>query len=83
MLRQVWEETGYDVSPHFNPAVAPHNPDSTGPPPLLPPGSYPEDDWLEVMMREQRIRLYIVPGVPEDTLFETKTRKEISVSFFL
>lgn len=32
-------------------------------------------------MKEQRIRLYIVPNVSEDTLFETKTRKEISVSF--
>lgn len=32
------------------------------------------------MMKEQKIRLYVVPGVHEDTLFETKTRKEISVS---
>ncbi|KAI3484026.1 hypothetical protein L1887_53041 [Cichorium endivia] len=29
-------------------------------------------------MREQRIRLYIVPGVKENTKFETLTRKEIS-----
>lgn len=31
-------------------------------------------------MREQRIRLYIIQGVPEDTLFIPRTRKEISVS---
>lgn len=31
-------------------------------------------------MREQKIRLYIVPGVDESTQFETLTRKEISVS---
>jgi hypothetical protein len=31
-------------------------------------------------MREQRIRLYIIQGVPEDTQFIPRTRKEISVS---
>lgn len=30
-------------------------------------------------IKEQSISLYIVPGVPEDYPFETKTRKEISV----
>lgn len=77
---QVWEETGYDISPHFNPSVVPHKSDSATCPPPLPPGDYPEDDYLECVMKEQRIRLYLVPGVSEDTLFETKTRKEISVS---
>lgn len=40
----------------------------------------PEDskDYLDLTMREQRIRLYIVPGVKESTRFETLTRKEIS-----
>ena len=76
---QVWEETGYDVSPHFDPSVTPHSQDSTICPPPLPSASYPEDDYLEIMMKEQRIRLYIIPGVSEDTLFEPKTRKEISV----
>ncbi|GAK62859.1 DCP2-domain-containing protein [Moesziomyces antarcticus] len=40
----------------------------------------PEDsqDYLDLTMREQRIRLYIVPGVKENTKFETLTRKEIS-----
>ncbi len=40
----------------------------------------PEDsqDYLDLTMREQRLRLYIVPGVKENTKFETLTRKEIS-----
>ncbi|SNX82333.1 related to decapping enzyme [Melanopsichium pennsylvanicum] len=40
----------------------------------------PEDskDYLDLTMREQSIRLYIVPGVKESTKFETLTRKEIS-----
>lgn len=37
-------------------------------------------DYMELTMREQKIRLYIVPGVHPDTHFETLTRKEISVS---
>ncbi|KAI0052888.1 DCP2-domain-containing protein [Auriscalpium vulgare] len=35
-------------------------------------------DVIELSIREQLISLYIVPGVPEDYPFETKTRKEIS-----
>lgn len=77
---QVWEEIGYDVSSHFNPDVMPHEPDSLSCPPPLPPAYYPDDDCIEIMMKEQRIRLYIVSGVSEDTEFQTKTRKEISVS---
>ncbi|CUS09761.1 unnamed protein product [Tuber aestivum] len=34
--------------------------------------------FVEVTMREQNMRLYIVPGVPEETRFEPRTRKEIS-----
>ncbi len=34
---------------------------------------------LSIAIKEQKISLYIVPGVPEDFPFETKTRKEISV----
>ncbi|CAG8807232.1 9060_t:CDS:2, partial [Racocetra persica] len=37
-----------------------------------------EQDYVELTIREQRIRLYIVVGVPEDTEFCPKTRKEIS-----
>jgi mRNA-decapping enzyme subunit 2 len=36
-------------------------------------------DFMELTMREQKIRLYIVPGLDETTHFETMTRKEISV----
>jgi hypothetical protein len=31
-------------------------------------------------IREQQVSLFVVPGIPEDSQFETKTRKEISVS---
>lgn len=39
-------------------------------------------DVIEMSIREQKISLYIVPNVPEDYPFKTKTRKEISVRFF-
>ncbi|THV04962.1 DCP2-domain-containing protein [Dendrothele bispora CBS 962.96] len=35
-------------------------------------------DVIEMVIKEQRIVLYIVPGVPEEFPFKTKTRKEIS-----
>ncbi|TFK57069.1 DCP2-domain-containing protein [Heliocybe sulcata] len=54
-VREVLEETGYDLSGKLNPA-----------------------DVIEVGIREQKISLYIVPGVPEDYPFKTRTRKEIS-----
>jgi len=38
-----------------------------------------EGDYIELLIKEQRIRLYIVTGIPEDTHFEPQTRKEISV----
>lgn len=38
-----------------------------------------EEDFIESVSREHRVKLYIVSGVPEDTIFETHTRKEISV----
>jgi mRNA-decapping enzyme subunit 2 len=37
-------------------------------------------DFLQRTIGEQDLKFYIVPGVPEDTKFECKTRKEISVS---
>ncbi|CAG8441058.1 7678_t:CDS:10 [Ambispora gerdemannii] len=37
-----------------------------------------EKDYVEITIREQRIRLYIVVGVPQDTDFCPRTRKEIS-----
>ncbi|KAJ7597028.1 pyrophosphatase DCP2 [Mycena floridula] len=36
------------------------------------------DHVIEMNIREQKIALYVVPGVPEDYSFKTKTRKEIS-----
>ena len=36
-------------------------------------------DVIEVSIREQQVTLFVVPGVPDDYPFETKTRKEISV----
>lgn len=36
------------------------------------------NDYFELTQREQRIRLYVVPGVPSDTPFATQTRREIS-----
>ena len=35
---------------------------------------------IESEIREQQISLFVVPGIPENFQFETKTRKEISVS---
>jgi mRNA-decapping enzyme subunit 2 len=42
-------------------------------------GQINPDDVIEMSIKEQLISLYIVPGVPEDYPFKTKTRKEISV----
>lgn len=44
-------------------------------------GLVPEPDEvkaIDVTMREQHMRLFVFRSVPEDTLFEPKTRKEIS-----
>ncbi|KAH9486943.1 mRNA decapping complex subunit 2 [Psilocybe cubensis] len=35
-------------------------------------------DFFEMSIKEQKICLFVVPGVPEDFPFKTKTRKEIS-----
>ncbi|KAJ9602882.1 mRNA-decapping enzyme subunit 2 [Cladophialophora chaetospira] len=37
-----------------------------------------EMKYIEITMREQHMRLYVFRGVPRDTHFEAKTRKEIS-----
>ncbi|PPQ63793.1 hypothetical protein CVT24_004335 [Panaeolus cyanescens] len=36
------------------------------------------ENVIEMTIKEQKISLFIVPNVPEDTVFETRTRKEIS-----
>jgi mRNA-decapping enzyme subunit 2 len=38
------------------------------------------NEYLENHFNDQLSRLYIVPGVPLDTKFKPKTRKEIRVS---
>ena len=35
---------------------------------------------VELSIKDQSLSLYIVPNIPEDYHFETRTRKEISVS---
>jgi mRNA-decapping enzyme subunit 2 len=37
-----------------------------------------ELDNIELTLREQKVKLFIIPGVPEDTYFHPRTRKEIS-----
>lgn len=40
-----------------------------------------EEDHIELILREteQRVKLFIIAGIPEDTVFVPRTRKEISV----
>lgn len=45
----------------------------------IPSDKLNEEDVIEVTIREQKIRLYIVTNVPENTQFAPRTRKEISV----
>ena len=42
-------------------------------------GKINPNDVIEMSIREQKMSLFIVPGIPEDFPFKTKTRKEISV----
>lgn len=41
------------------------------------------EDFIEITMKNQNMKLYIIPGVPLDTVFEPRTRNEIGVSFAL
>jgi mRNA-decapping enzyme subunit 2 len=41
-------------------------------------GKINPNDVIEMSIREQKMSLFIVPGIPEDFPFKTKTRKEIS-----
>jgi len=36
-----------------------------------------EDEWIEQVINDQTVRLYLIPGVPETTKFKTNTRCEI------
>lgn len=42
-----------------------------------------KDQFLEMTFGQQRVRLYIIAGVKEDTAFAPQTKKEISVSEIL
>lgn len=39
------------------------------------------EQFLEVVIGQQRMRLYIIPGVSKNTPFAPQTKKEISVRF--
>ncbi|KAL4289515.1 hypothetical protein GQ457_14G022800 [Hibiscus cannabinus] len=54
-IREVLEETGFDVSALLN-----------------------KDEYIEVIFGQQRMRLYIIAGVKDDTAFAPLTKKEIS-----
>ena len=43
-------------------------------------GIIKEKWYLEAQVNGSEAKMYIIPGVPEDTHFEPKTRKEIRVS---
>ncbi|GAA5884747.1 hypothetical protein JCM3774_005803, partial [Rhodotorula dairenensis] len=70
-VREVLEETGFDLTPYFPPA-------QLHPSYVEPEGSERVPYYVELVIREQKIRLYFVPGIKESTRFETRTRKEIS-----
>jgi mRNA-decapping enzyme subunit 2 len=38
-----------------------------------------EDLFVEMKMKDKRVRLYIITNIPEETEFVTRTRKEIGV----
>lgn len=38
-----------------------------------------QSDYIELIFGEQRVRLYIIGGVKDDTAFAPLTKKEISV----
>ena len=42
-----------------------------------------KDEYLEVIFGQQRVRLYIIAGVKDDTAFAPLTKKEISVCYSL
>ncbi|CAL1374283.1 unnamed protein product [Linum trigynum] len=54
-IREVFEETGFDVSNLLN-----------------------KDEYIEEIFGQQRVRLYIIAGVKDDTTFAPQTKKEIS-----
>lgn len=66
-IREVFEETSFSIAP------------------LLRSGQLSDlrgIDYFEITIREQRVRMYVVVGVPEDWPFAPRTRQEISVRLF-
>jgi len=53
-VREVYEETGYDIAQRINPK-----------------------DYLSQVINDQTSWLYLIHGVPDDTKFSPKTKKEI------
>lgn len=41
-----------------------------------------KEEYIEMIFGQQRVRLYIVTGVKEDTAFAPLTKKEISVCYY-
>ncbi|GAA5993850.1 hypothetical protein JCM5350_004395 [Sporobolomyces pararoseus] len=70
-VREVLEETGFDMTDYFHPS-------QFQPGHVEDEGSERIPYYVELVIKEQKIRLYFIPGVREDTVFETRTRKEIS-----
>ncbi|KAG0148804.1 hypothetical protein CROQUDRAFT_721469 [Cronartium quercuum f. sp. fusiforme G11] len=97
-IREVLEETGFDISSHMNLSwgqdsklSAIQKPRPSNPTPsghnlhhyqrntkhsMLQ--SEGDDHFIEIMIREQKLRMYLVTGIPDETVFETQTRQEIS-----
>ena len=53
-IREVLEETGYDITSHLN-----------------------EEEYLQININDQTIRLYLIKNVSKQQKFEPKTRREI------
>ncbi|KAL1490789.1 hypothetical protein ABEB36_013426 [Hypothenemus hampei] len=53
-VREVLEETGFDISPYLKP-----------------------DEYLESVINDQVVRLYIIKNIPQSTEFKPRTRCEI------
>ncbi|CAG9766815.1 unnamed protein product [Ceutorhynchus assimilis] len=53
-IREVLEETGFDISPYLNP-----------------------DEYLESVVNDQLVRLYLIKNIPRSTEFKPRTRCEI------
>ncbi|XP_064459346.1 m7GpppN-mRNA hydrolase-like [Ornithodoros turicata] len=59
-VREVLEETGYDISSMLR-----------------------REDFIELKVLDQLVRLYLIVGVPRDTKFQARTRREIkSIEWF-